>query len=286
MIIASEINRYIMTKRRKVTGVVQVYSKRARDKILEIGKNFFSDAGIDKYTDDLFSCVDELVKNAVKANYKYILIVSRLRQHLEAQNPGISTEELNAKVNELLKDRQSYDQFATDLLSKEDLSEIVRKILNEESSYINLKNKAYRESRNLSEEEKKKMDLLINLQTIREEMLKENIRVILKVEADESYLYIEVTNTAPILSKDLKRIYDKRDEYRRFRDEGREYEFFLNYIDTSDSGFGLGYATIDSFLCNMGLDPDKTLRIIAASDTTVLLNIPLDPVRERASQAS
>jgi hypothetical protein len=77
----------------------------------------------------------------------------------------------------------------------------------------------------------------------------------------------------------LNRIYEKRDEYKMYRQQGREQDFFINNIDTSDSGFGLGYATIDSFLANLGLEPENAITIISANNTTAMLTIPLAALR-------
>ena len=62
--------------------------------------------------------------------------------------------------------------------------------------------------------------------------------------------------------------------------EEKEHEFFINNIDTSDSGFGLGYAKIDSFLSNMGLVPESSITIISANNTTALLALPLENLRK------
>ena len=94
---------------------------------------------------------------------------------------------------------------------------------------------------------------------------------------------MEVTNSSPILESDLRRIYEKRDEFRKCREEDRQQEFFLNNLDTSESGFGLGYATIDSYLTDLGLEPYSTIQIIAAADTTVILSLPILFLRERCA---
>jgi hypothetical protein len=142
-----------------------------------------------------------------------------------------------------------------------------------------LKDKIYNEKRNYSDEEKLVIDGLVDLQWMRTELERRVMGVRVIIEVDDSYVYIEVTNNAPMMEKDLSRIYDKRDEYKVYRDEGREHEFYLNNLDTSDSGFGLGYATIDSFIGGMGLDPFKTIQIIAASNTTVILSLPIEVLK-------
>ncbi|HNX60561.1 MAG TPA: hypothetical protein PKK43_15775, partial [Spirochaetota bacterium] len=183
--------------------------------------------------------------------------------------------EIYRQMNAIIRDKAQYDKMAEQITANEEIAHTVRELLNEESVLIRIKNKAYQEKRDLTPEEIEKIEKLTGLQKVRTEIEKRQIHVRVVVEMDDAYIYIEVTNNAPIMEKDLNRIYEKRDEYRVFRDEGREHEFYLNNLDTSDSGFGLGYATIDSFLSNMKLDPYRAIQIIAASNTTVILSLPI-----------
>lgn len=52
-------------------------------------------------------------------------------------------------------------------------------------------------------------------------------------------------------------------------------------MDTSEGGSGLGYATIDTHLVNMGLDPDTALYILSMHNTNIVLNLDLNRMRER-----
>ena len=74
--------------------------------------------------------------------------------------------------------------------------------------------------------------------------------------------------------------HSSRDEYRKYKDAGKEYEFFINNIDTSESGFGLGYAKIDSHLSSMGLDVQSAITIISANNTTAMLSLPLATLKK------
>jgi len=261
-------------KKKRVTGIVQIYSKRARDQILLLGQRFFEGLGIADHLSDVFSCVDELIKNAVKANYKFVLIREKIIERITAENPGLDEKSLTREIEAVVRDKARYDQIAEEIARTENVSDIVRQVLNEENQQLKLKNKAYSENRSYTDDELAKLAGFSHLQRLRTELERQDVKVIVKIETDGEYLYIEVTNTAPILEKDLMRIYDKRDEYRSYCERGEEYMFFMNNLDTSESGFGLGYATIDSFLINMGLDPARAVQIIAASDTTVILSLP------------
>lgn len=262
-------------KKKKVIGIIQTYSRKARDSIMLVGEDFFKEAGLGQYINDVFACVDELIKNAVKANYKFVLILDKLSEEIKRKNPLADDGEIYRQMNAIIRDKAQYDKVAEQITANEEISHTVRELLNEESVLIRIKNKAYQEKRDLTPEEIEKIEKLTGLQKVRTEIEKRQIHVRVVVEMDDAYIYVEVTNNAPIMEKDLNRIYEKRDEYRVFRDEGREHEFYLNNLDTSDSGFGLGYATIDSFLCNMKLDPYRAIQIIAASNTTVILSLPI-----------
>ncbi|MGL4370497.1 MAG: hypothetical protein ACRCUT_12620, partial [Spirochaetota bacterium] len=266
---------------KKVTGIIQTYSRKAREQIVLVGTDFFKEVGIDQYIEDVFPCVDELIKNAVKANYKFALILEEMAEKVRNENPSFSDEAVRRKINDIVKNKELYDSVAIELTANEKISRSVRQILNEESQLIRMKNKAFADKRDYTEEEKAKIESLSNLQRIRNELERRNIRVRITIEMDDSFIYIEITNNAPIMEKDLGRIYEKREEFKICRDEQREQEFFMNNLDTSESGFGLGYATIDSFLGNMGLDPFRSIQIIAASNTTVILSLPIEELVSR-----
>ncbi|HMB19833.1 MAG TPA: hypothetical protein VKQ10_02095 [Spirochaetota bacterium] len=264
-----------MTEKKKITGIIQSYSTRARDKIFNLGATIFTEAGLSAYVDDIFACADELIKNAVKANYKFLLIKDALYRQFTQQYQEKSHQEIEDYLDNLLKDKTQFDTLADIIRKKEDISARVREILNQENKFLTTKNKAYRDGHKLSSQDLNSIEGIEEFQAIRQQMIDENIRIILKMQYEPDFIYIEVTNTAPILTHDLNRIHQKRDEYRHYRDEGKEYEFFINNIDTSDSGFGLGYAKIDSFLSNLGLNPDTSVTIISSNNTTALLTVPI-----------
>ncbi|MCX7678827.1 MAG: hypothetical protein N2316_06375 [Spirochaetes bacterium] len=268
-----------MARKKKVTGIIQIYSKKARDQIYEIGLMFAKEAGIPNVTDDVFACVDELIKNAVKANYKFLLVVQNIAAQMKKEHPDKNDEEIQKEIFNILKNRQTYDRIATKIISENYISEKVREILSQEGKYLNIRNRAYVEGRDYTPEERKKIAALTDFLEIRRQLKEKDIKIILKIEGDDDFIYIEVTNTAPILTRDLNRIYEKRDEYKIYREQGREQEFFINNIDTSDSGFGLGYATIDSFLAKLGLNPEHAITIISANNTTAMLTIPIALLR-------
>ena len=268
-------------KKRKISGQVQVYSRNTRDQLTKIGKFVFKQEGLENIFRDVYSCVDELVKNAVKANYKFVMIVNYLQKIIASENPTLSQEAVFEKVDDIIKHRETYDSEAAIAIKNEKISSFVRETLTEEGMHIRIKNKAYEQHRNLTSDEIEKLKNLHKINMVRRELDEHNVKVLVSFEVDAGFIYIEVTNTAPILESDLNRIYAKRDEFRNFSQQGKQQDFFLNNLDTSESGFGLGYATIDSYLTDLGLDPYQTIQIIAASDTTVILSLHLDVLRDK-----
>jgi hypothetical protein len=267
-----------MDNRKKIIGMINVYSRRTRDQLMALFTNFINRAGIDRSAGEIYSCVDELIKNAVKANYKFVLILDKMYQIIKEQDPSLSDKEVKSQIDEIVRHKEKYDKMADKIVKENDVSKTVRKILNEESKLLKIKNKKYQENREYSEEEIEEINSFENVNMIRRELEARDIKIIMKIELENDFLFIEVTNTAPIMGEDMRRIHSKRDEFKTYLGTGREYEFFMNNLDTSESGFGLGYATIDSFLYDLGLDPYQTIQLLAASDTTIILSLPVGPL--------
>lgn len=74
--------------RKTTTAVVKTYNKNAREHIHEILRTYLDDAGVVEYTETLLACVDELIKNAVKANYKYVLVKNELSSGMTRDENG------------------------------------------------------------------------------------------------------------------------------------------------------------------------------------------------------
>jgi hypothetical protein len=266
---------------RQVKGFIQIYSKKARDQVTVAGHTFLGRAGLDVIWPELFACVDELIKNAVKANYKFLLLREQIAGTFRTLWPDKSHADIDEDIRDVIKAPESFNRIAGEILMKHDISTTVREILNQESKLLGIKNRAYAESRAYTDDELSVIRGLDKINDIRKKLKEHDIRILLRIQADEDFLYIEITNTAPILSKDLVRIHEKRDEHRRYKDEGREHEFFIDNIDTSESGFGLGYAKIDAILADWGLADERAITIISAINTTVMLTLPVDHLKQR-----
>ncbi|MBN2158743.1 MAG: sensor histidine kinase [Spirochaetes bacterium] len=266
---------------RQVKGFIQIYSRQARDRVIEAGKKFLAVEGLEILSSELFACVDELIKNAVKANYKFLLLRERIIEKFRQLWPDKTEREIEEDISDLIKIPGGFNRLAEEILKTEDISASVREILNEESILLSIKNSAYKEKRKLAPEERETLLGLSHFNGIREKIERTGVRIILRIQADKDYIYIEVTNTAPILEKDLNRIHEKRERHRRYKEEGREQEYFADSIDTSESGFGLGYAKIDAILNDWGIGGERAITIISAINTTVMLTLPIDGLKEQ-----
>jgi hypothetical protein len=253
--------------RKSTKAVVKTYNKNAREHIHGLLRDYLVDAGVVEYTDALLACVDELIKNAVKANYKFVLV----RDEITARTGSAGREGATGTA----LDREHYRVSASEVLSGGEISARVRQILDEESIFISISNRVRDEKRSCHEDEKKVITSLERLTAVKKEIQDGRISTVLKIERTAGELVLTVNNTAPILPGDLQRIEQKRCEHLTCLREGREHEFYINNIDTSDSGFGFGYAVINSCLYSMGLDPDRCLSINPYPDTTVSMKLPI-----------
>ncbi len=275
-----------ITNNNPIKFKIKIYSKKSRDQLLSLVNSFFNDAGIAKYAEDVFACIDELIKNAIKANYKFITILKSVeKQLIKEESKDSNPDKVKEKIYDLIRKPSVYEKMVTLIKKYEDISVEVREVLNEESKYINIANKVYREQRDKTTEEKQVLLQLNKLKNIRKEINEMNISTLLKLENNGHSIQIEVTNTCPILEKDLERIHKKREEYKNCWQAGRECEFFVNNIDTSEAGFGLGYAKIDSFLNNMGLNTDNAVKISSSKSTSAKVSIPIDKLKALTDEA-
>jgi len=260
-----------MASKKGTRIIINTYNKKAKEHIKAILRDFLDDDGAAECAEPLLTCVDELVKNAIKANYKYLVIRRELARRV-----------FNKKLADGVRLRIGKEHFgkaAVEIVKDSNVAEEVSEILDQESGYIALSNRAYDEKREFDGEEREKISSLERFQGIRKEIRGGEIKTILAIERHGGRLSITVTNTAPILARDLRRIEEKRREYVQYLAEGREHEFFINNIDTSESGFGLGYAVITSCLSGLGVQADDALVIEPSDETTVRLSVSLEKMR-------
>ena len=227
-----------------------------------------------KYQKSMESILDELSKNAIKANHKHLLIKKRITGFLTEE--GLTpVAEIPARLDQICSDTRQYNEFVSEHPHVlEGLSEELSRILRQEAVWIDLRNNRKSEE-DLTPEEEAKLKETNDFREIYREVKGKRVYVEIRGSRTDKNLWVEIINTAPILERDLGRIQDKRNEFRKHREAGTEYEFFLNAMDTSDGGSGLGYATIDTHLSDMGLEPLDALTILSLHSTNIMLNIDL-----------
>ena len=221
----------------------------------------------------IISVLDELTKNAIKANHKYLLVRRRMRDLFNAQ--GLDAAQADRKVEEVCDDAAGYNEFLdqhTDLV--EGVGKNLRDILNQEAMWINLRNAAPG-GPDAAAKEKEAMGKTRDYRKLFRDVREKKVYVELRASAKYPHVWIELINTAPIMNHDLDRIREKRLDFKKHRDAGTEHEFFMNSMDTSDGGSGLGYATIDMTLSSMGLEPLESLYILSLHSTNVMMNLDL-----------
>lgn len=263
-----------MEKKRKLTGRIYTYSKKARDRIIKIIEKFLNLYNINELNPDIIIIIDELVKNAIKANYQYLLLKDKIFTSIQKDFPLFTKVQIEEQIKKIAKDQKIYDQIFEEIMINEDINKSVREILNQESILIHYKNKAYAENREFNEDELAILSKLDKINRIKQRIKNNETSIIVNMEYINNSFHLEVINSAPILTVDLERIYNVRDLFKKYREEDRIEEFFINNIDESRSGCGLGYATIDTILENLGLDPEKVLKIISIISTNIMLELP------------
>lgn len=251
-----------------MVGLLRLYSPRAKEIIRARLESFLAGYGAESYSDNLLTCVDELLKNGVKANYKYALIREEIEKFL-AENPSAPN------IQQILSDRELYAKYVENYVDLPKIVARVRSAITQEAKLINMKMKAQNEKRSYTAEERQKMADASDLRYVRRLVLAYKANVHLRMKVFWGALNIEITNNAPIMNTDLERITSKRLEFKDFADRGEEAIFFINHMDDSDGGAGLGYATIDASLREMGFDPFEVVSLISLTNTTIVLRVKL-----------
>lgn len=245
---------------------IKKYTPATKDRIRDVLQKYLTKHRMGDFSLRFMHCLDELLKNAIKANYKYALVCENIEQ-------ALARRKLPEKPPDLLRHRKSFNTYATLHGSVETASGIVRKALTQEYYLMNFRNKARKEKRTMTTEEIGRLRQFKELIHIRKLLRQYDLKVHLRVEVFGNFLEIEVVNNAPILDADLKRIHEKRERFNELAERGEELLFFTEFLDESESGAGLGYATIDASLRAMNLDPLATLNIFSLINTAVSISI-------------
>lgn len=257
----------IIDKRDLVEVNIIRVAKQGKQSLRFIIKELLKKHDAEHMGEDVFSSLIELVFNAIKANYKYLFVRQEIKSLLKHEQIEDTAQELNKIVKN--------EERLTKYIEKLDMKEIQRRVrmtLSGEESVTKIKDDAQKENRELTEEEKKKIQEALKTAKLAQ---KENIKVYLRISGDDSSLIIDVINTAPIFPRDLKRIKEKRESYREYKERGEEHNFYIENIDESESA-GFGAAMIDARLYALDIIPSRHYDIWGYKDkTAVTITFPL-----------
>ncbi|HMU84224.1 MAG TPA: hypothetical protein PKE49_12875 [Leptospiraceae bacterium] len=221
----------------------------------------------------LISVLDELAKNAIKANHKFLLIRRKMREHFRKE--GLELAEADRRMESICADAASYNEFLDQHPGLLDgVQPHLRDILNQEALWINVRNNPERTEAVIAKE-KEAMKKTKDYRNLFRDVRDRRVYVEFRASVKPPHLWVEIINTAPILNRDLDRIREKREEFKKHREANTEHEFFMNHMDTSDGGSGLGYATIDTTLASLGHEPLDALYILSLHSTNVMMNLDL-----------
>ena len=223
-----------------------------------------------KEFDLIFQICDELIKNAFKANYRFLFYWNAISDNIHKEGSKLTNQEVDAWLKEIFYSGSNdlIEKKLEKVTNKEQVSEQVRCLMR-------LENKAHMRNKSISKRNKLRIDPKYKpLLQLRKQAKKYRICVSFKIEDAGSQLLISVSNNTPILENDVVRIQNVRERFKEYYDANRPEYFFIENIDISGGGHGLGYALMDSILLQIGLEPYKTLYLVSAGTAMVLLNLP------------
>jgi hypothetical protein len=242
-------------------------AKQGKQSLRFIVKELLKKHGAEQMGEDVFSSLIELIFNAIKANYKYLFVREEIKNIL--RNEGV--KHINEELSNIVKDEEKLQHY----IRKIDMKEVLRKVratLNGEESVTKIKEDAANENRDLTDEEKRRINEALRTAKLAQ---KENIKVYLRISGDDRSLIIDVINTAPIFQSDLKRIREKRESFRQYKERGEEHNFYIENIDDTESA-GFGAAMIDARLYALDIIPYRHYDIWGYKDkTAVTITFPL-----------
>ena len=273
----------------QVKGFIQIYSKKARDQVTDAGQKFLGRAGLDVIWPELFACVDELIKNAVKANYKFLLVREQNRRQAQG---AVAGQDPRGHRRGHQGRHQDPGRASTTLPARSLTSTTFRhgcgEILNQESKLLGIKNRAYAENRHYTEGRDRQAP-----QPRQDKRDTQEGKGAGHQDTAQGYRPTTISSISrsptPRRSwpRTLVRIHEKRDEYRPL--QGRRPRSTSSSSTTSTPASpGSDWATpkIDSILADWGLADERAITIISAINTTVMLTLPVDLLKQRFVVAS
>lgn len=260
---------------------IETYNIRLAEQIEEQLRSAMIGSWLKDYVPQIFQICDELIKNALKSNYKFLLLWSATRDRLQQAHPEYGADELDDWLREVFfsgEDRLVEQHLARVEDQSDRIRSEVRRLLDLENRYVRDGLFTLEVALDPGTAVDPVLEPLLSTKRLAREL---NIHAHIEIERSTDQLLVTITNDSPILQEDVERIATVRNKFRTYRESGRQQDFFIENLDTSGGGHGLGYAIMDSILCEMNLDPERSLYLISATRTMVLLVLPLknEPTR-------
>lgn len=256
--------------------LIKNYSDQSMSKVREYLRTYLADSWLSDHSDQIYQICDELLKNALKSNYKFLLLWMSTRQRMMDSAAEMTEQDADDWLKEVLFSGENIliEKQMEKVPDRNQIPIQVRKLLDLENRLMQSRRRGRQQdnTRGLAEE-----DLKFYVRVKRMARLLK-IFIQFRIERSPDQILISISNDAPILDEDLRRINRIRARFQEYADQGRQQEFFIENLDTSGGGFGLGYALMDSVLTQLDLDPQKSLYLISATRTMVLVALPTEAV--------
>lgn len=253
--------------------LINTYSGRTSQAVLSLIGKYFKNTWLEEYGDQIFQICDELIKNAVKSNYKFLLLWYFTRKRMLEQNLEMTSQDADEWLREVFFSGESVllEKQMEKLSNRATISESVRKLLDIENRYMTIRAQQHpRDGKKMTWEK-----VFIPLLRIKRLARKLKVHIHFRIESSVDQVLITVANDAPILDEDMVRISSIRRKFAEYVSQGKHQDFFVENLDTTGGGHGLGYAIMDAILLDLALVPEVSLYLIGASRTMVLLALPL-----------
>ncbi|GIX42070.1 MAG: hypothetical protein KatS3mg129_1803 [Leptospiraceae bacterium] len=248
---------------------IYTYSTKTSKIIQKTIHKYIQDTWLLPYQDNINHICDELIKNAIKSNYKLILILFALKDLYKKSLRDLeSAGELIEWLKEVLFSGEQ--KLIAHNLKKIDQKKITKKL--KELMYFEKFYIEQKDNKNLSRDHLEKIKIILKIKQLLKQF---HIYTMVEFYRNPEFIHILIQNGSPILEEDFLRIIEKRKNFSHYVQQNKKNEFFIENIDTSGGGHGLGYPLIDALLLDMGLKPEDHLYLVSAKRTMVLLNLPL-----------
>ncbi len=254
-----------------VSLLIKTYSSSVAKRVSGLIAQHQEDSWLHERHEQVYQICDELIKNAVKSNYKFLLLWLATRKRVMDEFPDFSIDDADEWLKEIFfcGENVIIQKQLDKIPNWERIQVSVRKILD-------LENELLKHKRGDKEQETESLfsefSPLLKIKRLARQL---DISIHFRIERSVDQVLVTVTNDAPILEEDVNRIDQVRAKFRAYYDRGEPHAFFIENMDTSGGGHGLGYALMDSMLLDMGLQPDHSLYLVSAGRTMVLLALPL-----------